>query len=114
MVASFKWWLSGPTEKWSARYPSLASRYPQGGFIVVAGDLVFSVIVFTFAAITAILMIWYRRRTHRAELGGPFGFKVFTACFFVLLWIIYIALASWKCLMGEAATALICFYALLA
>eukprot|EP00930_Biecheleria_cincta_P050135 TRINITY_DN3530_c0_g1_i1.p1 TRINITY_DN3530_c0_g1~~TRINITY_DN3530_c0_g1_i1.p1 ORF type:complete len:1035 (-),score=159.06 TRINITY_DN3530_c0_g1_i1:317-3421(-) len=112
MMASIFWASAGANEGWKKEYSKskyshldLVSRYPNGGFVVVAGDLVFAVIVFTICALCALGTIIYRRRAFKAELGGPKGVKVNTAIFFVLLWGLYIGESSWKTLAGTVDTA---------
>jgi len=96
MIASIYWAAEGQTGPWRDKYPELKDKYKDGGFAVIAGDLVFSVIIFTMCSCTALAVIVYRRRAFQAELGGPKGVKTNTAIFFVMLWLFYVALASWK------------------
>jgi len=101
MTASIFWARMGPTSEWSAKYPEQSKDYPSGGFVVVAGDLAFSVFIFTLAAVAALSTIWYRRVAFQAELGGPESVKIITVILFVCLWFFYISLASWKVLAGD-------------
>eukprot|EP00929_Paragymnodinium_shiwhaense_P098010 TRINITY_DN59578_c0_g1_i1.p1 TRINITY_DN59578_c0_g1~~TRINITY_DN59578_c0_g1_i1.p1 ORF type:complete len:948 (+),score=195.04 TRINITY_DN59578_c0_g1_i1:130-2973(+) len=103
MIASIYWNGEGATEAWKLKYPKQASQYPGGGFIVVAGDLVFSVLIFTICACVALGVIFYRRRQFEAELGGPVGVKTSTSVLFVCLWGYYVGLASWKTLAGDVS-----------
>lgn len=112
MMASIYWALVGADSNWTSKYSSaeysdldLVGKYPNGAFVVIAGDLVFSVIVFTMCALTAIGTIVCRRMAFQAELGGPTGVKVNTAILFVLLWCLYVGEASWKTLAGSVDTA---------
>mmetsp|Transcript_66638 Transcript_66638/g.104157 ORF Transcript_66638/g.104157 Transcript_66638/m.104157 type:complete len:986 (+) Transcript_66638:60-3017(+) len=107
MAASLYWHINGIDDEWLTRYPEIALDYPDGGFVVIAGDLVFSVIVFTIASLAALAVIMYRRRTFKAELGGPDGAKMMTCIFFVLLWFFYVGLAVWKILAGEQSTGML-------
>eukprot|EP00445_Apocalathium_hangoei_P041682 CAMPEP_0203975116 /NCGR_PEP_ID=MMETSP0359-20131031/100448_1 /ASSEMBLY_ACC=CAM_ASM_000338 /TAXON_ID=268821 /ORGANISM="Scrippsiella Hangoei, Strain SHTV-5" /LENGTH=1303 /DNA_ID=CAMNT_0050913311 /DNA_START=12 /DNA_END=3919 /DNA_ORIENTATION=+ len=102
MVASIVWWRAGATEEWVAKYPTVASRYPEGGFAILAGDLSFSVMLFTFIALISIGVILFRRRVWGAELGGPKRAKMLTSLFFFVLWFYYIGVASWKILTPSA------------
>lgn len=104
MVAAIYWEVNDPTSKWREKYPNQISPYPGGGFIVEAGDLAFSVITFTLAALSALALIWYRRKALQAELGGPEGAKTNTCIFLVLLWFFYIGLAIWKIESGDQST----------
>lgn len=82
---------------WADKYPQVALE--QKGtlqFVVIGGDLGFSVMVFSVMAVVCILVLFWRRRMFGGELGGPKGPKYATAVFFVLLWFIYIAMSSWK------------------
>jgi solute carrier family 8 (sodium/calcium exchanger) len=76
--------------------PSLQADYPEGGFIVVAGDLGFSVAVFTGCSVVCIGTLAARRKYLGAELGGNVTYNKITSVFFVFLWFLYVALSSWK------------------
>lgn len=88
--------------KWKEEYADkdVIKTYPDGRFVVLAGDLGFSVIVFSVCAIICILLLHARRRIWGGELGGPRGPKLCSAAFCVMLWFIYVALSSWKCLQS--------------
>jgi len=109
MMGSIYWAGKGKTAEWKVKYSASkfsASHFAEGGFVVEAGDLVFSVLIFTMTALTALSVIWYRRVAiaEGAELGGPSGFKLNTSIFFVLLWFCYVGCASWKVLSsGQSA-----------
>jgi solute carrier family 8 (sodium/calcium exchanger) len=65
-------------------------------FIVPAGDLAFSVMVFLIVSVTCLITLVIRRYVVGGELGGSnFGRKI-TATFFVSLWVIYITLSTLK------------------
>jgi len=68
--------------------------YPNGGFMVPAGNLGFSVGVFTTCALLCIAGLVVRRKLFGGELGGPRRPKVISAVFFVCLWFTYIGCAS--------------------
>ena len=63
-------------------------------FVVPAGALGFSVIVFSLCGVTCLSSLTLRRYLYGAELGGrakyPFGI------FFIFLWFVYVALSSSK------------------
>lgn len=101
MVASIYWWVKGATPEWKLKYPAIAEAYPDGGFAVPAGDLVFSVIAFCIVSLIAITSIVFRRKMFGAELGGPTGVKMNTTVFFVCLWIFYVSVSSWKVLYKD-------------
>ena len=59
-------------------------------FIVPAGSLGLSVAVFTICALTTIAVLYYRRVTIGAELGGPKASAKRHAALLVGLWLVYI------------------------
>ena len=59
-------------------------------FIVSAGSLGLSVAVFTICALTTIAVLYYRRVTIGAELGGPKASAKRHAALLVGLWLVYI------------------------
>ncbi|CAF1235055.1 unnamed protein product [Adineta ricciae] len=66
-------------------------------FTVKAGDLSFSVLVFSICCVLGMLVLILRRYLSvfgKAELGGPAIPKYLCSVFFVLLWIVYLALSS--------------------
>ena len=70
----------------------------QGGtFEVPAGSLAFSVTVYSICAVLCICTLLLRRYLPlfgKAELGGTRGPQIFTAVFFVSMWMIYVLLSS--------------------
>jgi len=75
-------------------------KNPARGFVVNAGTLSFSVIVYTLCAITAIALLMTRRFLPifgKAELGGPRVAKYLSAAFFLFLWVLYIVLSILQC-----------------
>jgi len=76
-----------------------AVKGTAGGFAVPAGDLAFSVTVFTICAISTIALLMVRRMVGvfgKAELGGPVGPKYATSAFLIGLWFLYVTLSSLK------------------
>uniref|UniRef100_A0A8C1EM03 Solute carrier family 8 member 4a n=2 Tax=Cyprinus carpio TaxID=7962 RepID=A0A8C1EM03_CYPCA len=65
-------------------------------FQVPPGSLAFSVTLFTIMALLCVLILLYRRRpsVSGGELGGPRTAKLLTAFLFLMMWLIYILLAS--------------------
>jgi len=61
------------------------------GFAVPAGDLAFSVMVFSTCAVITILTLVGRRALLGYELGGPVGIKYGCAAFLIGLWFVYIS-----------------------
>lgn len=106
MMGAFYWSNSGATDDWVAKYLELAKKYPNGVFVVKAGDLAFSVMVFLVASIICIGTLLLRRKNYGFELGGPTEPKRLTAWAFVLLWFFYITLSTWKSMAGDVSYAL--------
>jgi len=73
-------------------------HYANGDvFKVEAGNLGFSVTIFTLCAITTIATLMVRRMVPAfgsAELGGPNVTKYLTASFLVMLWFLYVILSA--------------------
>ncbi|XP_014786863.1 sodium/calcium exchanger 3 isoform X4 [Octopus bimaculoides] len=66
-------------------------------FVVDAGSLGFSVIIYTTFAIIAILLLVMRRSLKifgKAELGGATVPKMVTGVLFIFLWVLYVLLSS--------------------
>ncbi|XP_056303070.1 solute carrier family 8 member 4a [Danio aesculapii] len=65
-------------------------------FQVPPGSLAFSVTLFTILALVCVVTLLYRRRpsVSGGELGGPRTPKLLTVFLFLVLWLIYIMLAS--------------------
>jgi len=83
-------------DAWHARY-AREEWYYEGmaaGFAVPAGDLGFSVAVFSACAVGCLLLLVLRRATLGYELGGPDGPKYASAIFLGILWMGYIGLSS--------------------
>ena len=97
-VAAVYWALEGQANEaeWRARYraePWYSESMPVG-FAVPAGDLGFSVGVFTGCALTCLGCVILRRAAVGCELGGPTCSKYSLAILFVLLWFIYIGCSA--------------------
>ena len=92
LVASLYWAANGATPEWLSYYPALALEYPQGGFVVCAGSLAFSVVVYTCVAILTIGCILCRRFCLHpaAELGGDKKLAYATAVLFIIFYLTYI------------------------
>ena len=68
-------------------------------FVVPSGTLAFSVISYIVVAVVCIGMLFARRYIAflgMAELGGPQKVKYISAAILVVLWILYVTLASLK------------------
>ena len=68
------------------------SGHENGGFVVCAGYLAFTVLVFTCCAVSAIGAILARRWALKpsAELGGPRKLAYITCGSFIGLWVLYL------------------------
>lgn len=106
-VASIYWHAEGPTHDWKKRVylkrtyqDRFMGDYPDGGFIVPAGSLGWSVCVFTIGALFCVGLLIYRRRVYGAELGGP-GPNMAHAGILVVIWALYIAISIVIFLQGE-------------
>jgi len=105
VIGSVFWASNDKTSEWIYRYPEQHIEYDTPQLIVLSGDLTFSVITFTLCALLVLTVIMYRRKAFEAELGGPVGPKTNTCIFFVLLWVFYVSMASWKVIEGDVTTA---------
>jgi Ca2+/Na+ antiporter len=76
LMAAVFWSNERMSPDWLARFgpggtdKDMTIDYPAGGFVVMAGNLGTSVAVFTICACTCIGMLYYRRKSNGAELGG--------------------------------------------
>lgn len=93
-IGAIYWAAHGVDKDWLEAYSPYLEQYPQGGFIVEAGNLGFSVGVFLACAITCLAILFARRKLCGGELGGPYRAKVASASIMVSLWLAYIAI-SW-------------------
>ena len=97
-AAAVYWAYQGQANEaeWRARYraePWYSESMPVG-FAVPAGDLGFSVGVFTVCALTCLGCVILRRALIGCELGGPTWSRYASALFFVLLWFVYIGCSA--------------------
>jgi len=95
-AASVYWSIVGQNDEWQKKYPQHVATEPNGAFIVTSGDLGFSVIIFTLAAIVCLCLIRGRRVLYGGELGGPSDPKACSSFLMVMLWLTYIVLSIWK------------------
>jgi solute carrier family 8 (sodium/calcium exchanger) len=64
-------------------------------FVVKAGSLGFSTVIFCSFALFAIALMMFRRLPSiGGELGGPYKSRIITSGLFFLLWIMYLILSS--------------------
>eukprot|EP00325_Prymnesiales_sp_UTEX-LB-985_P033562 CAMPEP_0174727602 /NCGR_PEP_ID=MMETSP1094-20130205/50101_1 /TAXON_ID=156173 /ORGANISM="Chrysochromulina brevifilum, Strain UTEX LB 985" /LENGTH=772 /DNA_ID=CAMNT_0015929377 /DNA_START=10 /DNA_END=2328 /DNA_ORIENTATION=+ len=91
LMASIYWEVQGPTDYWMAKYGDVFRAGGKSGFVVRAGGLGFSVLIFTLCAITTIAIILLRRPY---ELGGGVRTKYATGAAFISMWFLYVILSS--------------------
>ncbi|KAJ1637880.1 Sodium/calcium exchanger protein-domain-containing protein [Pavlovales sp. CCMP2436] len=91
LFASIYWATTGPTEEWLARYPQVVARFPAGqaGYVLVGGDLGFTVAGFVIVCLLGVCLLVYRRFALGAELGGGRSAKRASAAVLVGLWLTY-------------------------
>merc|ERR1719188_1628064 len=64
-IGSIYWAIKGADSKWETKFgsdPDIPERFRTGAFIVKASTLTFSVLLFTGCALTAMIMLYVRRR----------------------------------------------------
>lgn len=110
-IAAIYWTMfpsDGQKKKWRNRYGdrdgTAGSKGPRGArkigedrgiaFVVPAGDLGLSVMVFVCCALSAMALLVYRRHAFGAELGGPRRACQRHAYFLIGLWITYVSISS--------------------
>mmetsp|Transcript_68682 Transcript_68682/g.178388 ORF Transcript_68682/g.178388 Transcript_68682/m.178388 type:complete len:845 (+) Transcript_68682:94-2628(+) len=103
MIASTFWWYRGKDEEWDGRYqndPDLSWLGEVGSrrqaYVLKAGNLAFSVTVFTLCAAMALTVLAIRRRYVGGELGGPRCAKWLTSGILATLWFMYIFMSILK------------------
>eukprot|EP00931_Biecheleriopsis_adriatica_P089049 TRINITY_DN63246_c0_g1_i1.p1 TRINITY_DN63246_c0_g1~~TRINITY_DN63246_c0_g1_i1.p1 ORF type:complete len:834 (-),score=153.05 TRINITY_DN63246_c0_g1_i1:50-2551(-) len=108
MIAAVYWYTVGPTDKWLEKYGQLADvpdifKVPgkPSVFVVQAGALGFSVIMFSICAITGLAILTLRRLYCDGELGGPQPWKYLSSGVLVFLWFLYVGLSSWNTLSNK-------------
>ncbi|CAE8639550.1 unnamed protein product, partial [Polarella glacialis] len=95
-MGAIYWAVMGASDKWTAKYAGqdYAQDYLKGAFVVEAGDLAFSVGVFTVTAVVCIAMLAVRRKAFGGELGGTRNWAWASSGFLVFMWCIYIGASS--------------------
>jgi len=97
VVGSLYWDKTGLNPEWAAKYPGVLAKYPNGGkFVVIGGDLGYSVMVFTCCAVISMTILVLRRIFIGGELGGPAPWAQISSGCLVALWFVYIGLSSWQ------------------
>jgi len=109
-VGAFYWSYHGKTQAWRKhlyRGETYEARwgpiYSEGGFIVPAGNLVFSVMVFTVAATLCITLLMWRRRACGAELGGSWFQQRRDTGILLVLWVLYLVASITNSLNEDAS-----------
>jgi len=103
LIAALVWNYRGPTAEWKGhtchgcqgnpkpKFADEFAHYKDGGFIVPASSLSFSVTVYTMCALVCILLLFARRRMYGGELGGPQHAQYRDSAILACLWLVYIA-----------------------
>lgn len=93
------WTIGGADATWNERFQDkdfiVGTSWAGGAFVVEAGGLAFSVMVFSCCAVSCVILLAIRRRAFGGELGGPRCFAYLSSIFLVGLWTIYIGLSCW-------------------
>mmetsp|Transcript_89889 Transcript_89889/g.141960 ORF Transcript_89889/g.141960 Transcript_89889/m.141960 type:complete len:958 (+) Transcript_89889:184-3057(+) len=106
VIGSIYWKAVGQTDVWKEEY-SKQDKYSEwiakdrGMFIVIGGDLGFSVAVFSICAVICIAVLLVRRNLFGGELGGPRIPQLVTGAFLVFLWFLYVGLSSYQILSNR-------------
>jgi len=105
-MAAVVWKVRGPTEEWREEkcrgcvgkdyLKDYLGTYGDGGFIVPASSLSFSVMVFTACALAGIMLLYARRVAYGGELGGPQTAQHRDSAILTLLWVIYVGMSIWQ------------------
>eukprot|EP00930_Biecheleria_cincta_P064239 TRINITY_DN497_c0_g1_i1.p1 TRINITY_DN497_c0_g1~~TRINITY_DN497_c0_g1_i1.p1 ORF type:complete len:862 (-),score=115.89 TRINITY_DN497_c0_g1_i1:178-2763(-) len=99
-MGALYWTLGKADSEWNARYAGkdFAQEWLEGAFVVEAGELAFSVIVFSTSAFACLALLAWRRRTFGGELGGPRKWARCSSALLVLLWALYVGVSCWHSL----------------
>ncbi|CAE6944893.1 Slc8a2 [Symbiodinium sp. KB8] len=97
-IGAAYWAHNGVTDEWKG-HQTTAGNYetlylgsnPEGGFIVAAGAISFSVSAFAVLAMLCVALLYMRRVTYGGELGGPLLAQRRDSFLCFLLWIMFIA-----------------------
>jgi len=105
-IGSIYWAAQGRTSAWQEKYASKArfDEWNSGGgkFIVIGGDLGYSVVIFSAGALVCMSILFLRRKVFGGELGGPKVCKHITAVILVMIWVTYVILSSIRSLQSAA------------
>jgi len=102
-IGAFYWDSVGKTSDWIKKdfkgknyQLEWGSECPDGCFLVPAGNLSFSVTVFSVTAVTCIGLLLLRRSLYGGELGGPAFASKRDSSFLVFLWLVYVVFSILK------------------
>jgi len=102
-IAAMYWDAQGKTPEWIKKdfkgdnyEETWGDLCPTGCFLVPAGNLSFSVTIFTITALTCIAILVARRLVYGGELGGPAFASKRDAAVLVSLWFVYIIMSVFK------------------
>lgn len=95
-LCSLYWGGRDLTLDWAVRYPQFLGTDKEGKFVVLAGDIDYSVSVFTSCAVIALVVLRIKRVLTGGELGGSELASRGTAAFMVSLWLLYLILSIWN------------------
>lgn len=105
-IGALYWYISEWDVEWARRHADIVASHTDGiqmVFVVRAGELAFSVMLFCLCACIALAMLLIRRRKVGGELGGVLWLKITSSACFVLLWVIHIGLSFWFSLRNDKA-----------
>jgi len=95
------WHSNGVTPEWRRHrhkgqtyQDRFLGRYPEGGFMVPADDILFSVVVYSCCSLFCVSMLVLRRRWYGGELGGPRKAQQRDSCILAALWTAYVTAVS--------------------
>jgi len=97
-LAAVFWSVTGRTAEWELMYPDVAARISGPAFVVETSNLGFSVGAFCYVCGLALAVLYFRRRWLQCELGGPALPKMFASLSFVLMWVLWVLVVSFRVL----------------
>jgi len=93
-IGAIYWRGTGRSPAWREQYQDFTEG--RGKFVVIGGNLGFSVIVFCICAVCCLTILYGRRRVYGGELGGPKNVQLLTSAMLVSLWLVYVGFSVWK------------------
>lgn len=102
ITGAIYWLTQERSSDWAGRYPEVLKGMDPNKkdtkFVVMGGDLGFSLVVFIIVALLCIALLVFRR-FRGGELGG--ANRWLHAGILVFMWFLYIALSSWKAMSKD-------------